>query len=32
VIRGVRALPEPERGEDLLGAEATLGARVAPEA
>jgi predicted MFS family arabinose efflux permease len=32
VIRGVRELPKPEREEDLLGAEATLGARVAPEA
>ena len=31
VIRGVRELPKPEREEDLLGAEAALGARVAPE-
>jgi predicted MFS family arabinose efflux permease len=32
VIRGVRHLPQPEPEDSLLGAEATLGARVAPEA
>jgi MFS family permease len=32
VIRGVRDLPQPEPEDSMLGAEATLGARVAPEA
>jgi hypothetical protein len=29
VIRGVRELPQPEREEDLIGAEAAIGARPA---